>query len=79
MVFSQMWRGKVSDTLNPLQPVESGDLVVLISTWPEAVQGVKHAQHRQWCTIIAPTEVVDWLAALGYREQLQTSFEKDGC
>ena len=65
---------------NPLQPVDSGDLVVLISTWPEAVQGVQAMlNNRQWCTIIAPMEVTDWLASLGWpREQLQTSFEKDG-
>ena len=36
-------------------------------------------QSRQWCTIIAPKVVLDWLGALGWpREKLNTSFEEDG-
>ena len=65
---------------NPLRPVDTDDLVVLISSWPEAVQGIQEMlQNRTWCTIIAPQSIVDWLDSQGWPiEKLQTSFANAG-
>ena len=65
---------------NPLQSVDPDDLVVLLSAWPEALQGVQTmVRNRTWCTVIAPSMLIDWLSSLGWPvERLHTSFDKEG-
>lgn len=64
---------------NPLRPVDTGDVVILLSTWPEAMQGIQiMLNNRQWCTVIAPTSVVEWLGSRGWpNDQLHTALDKD--
>lgn len=65
---------------NPLQSVGTDDVVVLLSAWPEALQGVQSMlRSKSWCTVIAPQAVVNWLNSLGWpSDRLDTSFTEAG-
>ena len=66
---------------NPLNPVKPDDLVVLISSLARSyTRGSNYAQNRQWCTIIAPKSMVDWLQSRwgGPERNYKLPFDKDG-
>ena len=65
---------------NPLQSVGSDAVVVLLTSWPEALQGVQEMiSLRTYCDVIAPTGLVDWLSSLGWpRDRLHTRWNNDG-
>ena len=65
---------------NPYEPVSEADVVILSSSWPEALRGVQRMMAiRRWCHVVAPSLLVQWLQSQGWpSDHLHTSYAEDG-
>ena len=65
---------------SPLTSVAPDSIVVLLSSWPEALQGIQTmAENKQWCTVVGERVLLDWLAEKGWpRDKLHSKLEQSG-